>query len=77
MLRENEEAIVKALYRDLSKPHFDTITAEIGGTVKRAVAHVELLETWTKPEIVKVPGWQKSWRPTINKMPKGTVLILL
>lgn len=76
MLQYNVDAIVEALHQDVGKPRLESVASEIGANVKRAVMSAGLLEEWAKAETVEVPDWQKSWRPTLNKCPKGTVLII-
>ncbi|KIM65523.1 hypothetical protein SCLCIDRAFT_1212257 [Scleroderma citrinum Foug A] len=44
--------------------------------VERALSSAEQLEEWAKPEQPDVPESQRSWKPTIYKAPKGTVLII-
>lgn len=51
--RENEKAFTDAVYLDLNRPAFETITAEtnaIKAEVNEAIAH---LAGWAKPQGVK------------------------
>ncbi|EIN03946.1 aldehyde dehydrogenase [Punctularia strigosozonata HHB-11173 SS5] len=64
------------LPKDVGKPRLEVAASEVGANVRRAVMNANLVATWAKPELIEVPDWQKSWRPTINKTPKGTVLII-
>ncbi|KAI6046580.1 aldehyde dehydrogenase [Pisolithus marmoratus] len=76
-LAQNEaEAICDALARDFAKPRFEVIVAELAGVVNFALKSAEKLEEWTQPEQPDVPNFQRSWKPTIYKVPKGVVLII-
>lgn len=76
-LAQNEvEAICDAMARDFAKPRFEVMVAELAAVVQRALKSAESLEEWIKPEHPDVPDFQKSWKPTIYKVPKGTVLII-
>lgn len=76
-LAQNEaEAICDAMTRDFAKPRFEVIVAELAGVVKIALKSAEKLEEWAQPERPDVPDSQRSWNPTIYKVPKGTVLII-
>ncbi|KAL4071649.1 Aldehyde/histidinol dehydrogenase [Scleroderma yunnanense] len=75
-LAQNEaDAICDALSRDFSKPRFEAI-GEIGMVIGRVLSSAEQLEEWVKPEQPVVPEYQKGWKPTVYKIPKGTVLII-
>ncbi|KZT21750.1 aldehyde dehydrogenase [Neolentinus lepideus HHB14362 ss-1] len=76
MAKENEEAFMAAMKSDLGKPRMESWLGEIAGLVKRILLTAESLEEWTKPEYPEVPDWQKPWRPTVYKTPKGVVLII-
>jgi aldehyde dehydrogenase (NAD+) len=75
MMQENKDSFVKALAYDMSKPELEVVLAEIAPSVERSLKSAEQLEEWAKPELVpNVPEWQQSWKPTLNKTPKGVVL---
>ncbi|KAG8215120.1 Aldehyde/histidinol dehydrogenase [Butyriboletus roseoflavus] len=76
LVQDETDAICGALAKDLSKPRVEVLFAEIGAIVERATKSAEQLDTWAKPEHPEVPDWQKGWKPTILKAPKGTVLII-
>lgn len=52
--------------------------AEVGSIVGRSVESAEKLEKWAAPEdkTSEVPDWQKSWRPRVERAPKGVALII-
>ncbi|KIM65529.1 hypothetical protein SCLCIDRAFT_22701 [Scleroderma citrinum Foug A] len=75
-LAQNEaNAICDALARDFAKPRFENM-GDVAWVIERALSSAEKLEEWTKPEHPNVPESQRSWKPTIYKAPKGTVLII-
>jgi len=76
MVQENAEAFAESLAADLGRPKMEAYFAEVGVIVERSLICAEKLEEWTKPELVDVPDTVKSWRPTIHKSGKGTVLII-
>lgn len=71
-----------ALYADLGKPALEAAAFELGAIVERSLLCAKQLETWSRPdEVYKEPGtlmpeWQKAWRPTVYKQPKGPVLVI-
>ncbi|GAA6008463.1 hexadecenal dehydrogenase [Rhodotorula paludigena] len=76
LVQDNEDAFCAALEKDLGRPHFETITAEINpmkaeiNDVHDHVAH------WAKPTRVKTsPTWMAA-KPTIYHEPKGIVLVI-
>ncbi|KAG1744558.1 aldehyde dehydrogenase [Suillus paluster] len=64
MAQNERELICDALHKDLGKPKTE------------AVKSAEQLPEWAKTEYPDVPDWQKSWKPTLYKAPRGTVLII-
>ncbi|KAI0060490.1 aldehyde dehydrogenase [Artomyces pyxidatus] len=76
MLNENQQAIVGALQADLNKPAAESLLGEVGAGIRTAERTLARVEEWVKPELVAVDEWQQSWSPTINKTPKGVVLII-
>ncbi|KAI9459378.1 aldehyde dehydrogenase [Boletus coccyginus] len=76
-LAQNEaDAICDALAKDLSKPKMEVLLTEVGPIVERALKSAEQLDAWAAPEYPEVPDFQKEWKPTVLKAPKGTVLII-
>ncbi|KAJ7075541.1 aldehyde dehydrogenase [Mycena belliarum] len=76
MAQENREAFAEAIALDIGKPKTEVYFAEVGTIVKRSVMSARALENWAKPVVVDVPDWQKAWKPTVHKAPKGTALII-
>jgi len=76
-LAQNEaDVICDALAEDLSKPRVEVLMGEVGAIVERATKSASLLDTWAAAEYPEVPDWQKGWKPTLLKAPRGTVLII-
>ncbi|KAN0079816.1 Aldehyde/histidinol dehydrogenase [Tylopilus felleus] len=76
-LAQNEaDAVCEALTKDFSKPRVEVLMTEIGPIVERATKSAEQLDEWAASEHPEVPDWQKGWKPTLLKAPKGTVLII-
>ncbi|KAG2344156.1 aldehyde dehydrogenase [Suillus weaverae] len=76
MAQNERELICDALKKDLGKPKTEVLMAEVGSVIERAVKSAEHLPEWAKTEYPKVADWQKSWKPTLYKAPRGTVLII-
>ncbi|KAG1733555.1 aldehyde dehydrogenase [Suillus lakei] len=76
MAQNERELICDALKNDLGKPKTEVLMAEVGSIIEGAVKSAERLPEWAKTEYPKVADWQKPWKPTIYKAPKGTVLII-
>jgi len=75
-LAQNErELICDALQKDLGKPKTEVLMAEVGCIIETAMKSAEQLPVWAKTEYPEVADWQKPWKPTLYKAPRGTVLI--
>ncbi|BGP39510.1 Hexadecenal dehydrogenase [Rhodotorula kratochvilovae] len=71
LVQDNEDAFVKALEQDLSRPAFETITAELNpikAEINEVYRHVE---KWAKPQRVKTAVTWISAKPTVYSEPKG------
>jgi len=76
MAHDERDAICDALQKDLGKPKTEVLAAEVGVVIKRALKSAEKLPQWAEPEHPEVSARQKSWKPTLYRAPKGTVLII-
>ncbi|KAG2065876.1 aldehyde dehydrogenase [Suillus decipiens] len=76
MAQNERELICDAIKKDLGKPKTEVLMAEVGTIIERAVKSAKQLPEWAQTEYPDVPDWQKSWKPTIYKAPKGTALII-
>ncbi|KAJ8090115.1 Hexadecenal dehydrogenase [Marasmius tenuissimus] len=78
MLQENHQAFADALNKDLGRPAHEAYTMEISTMIDRAISSAKALPKWAAPEnkVDDVPDWQKDWRPTVYRTPKGVVLVI-
>ncbi|KAG1760993.1 aldehyde dehydrogenase [Suillus occidentalis] len=76
MAQNERELICDALKKDLGKPRTEVLMAEVGSIIERAVKSAQQLPEWAKTEYPEVADWQKPWKPTVYKAPRGTVLIV-
>ncbi|KAG1813445.1 aldehyde dehydrogenase [Suillus variegatus] len=76
MAQNEQELICDALKKDLGKPKTEVLMAEVGCVIERAVKSAEQLPVWAKTEYPEVADWQKPWKPTLYKAPRGTALII-
>ncbi|HRX15586.1 MAG TPA: aldehyde dehydrogenase [Spirochaetota bacterium] len=75
-IKENQNAIIRALSRDLHKPAFETYATEIGivlDEIRKTCSH---LKKWARPKRVSTPMHQFYASSYIIKEPYGTVLII-
>ncbi|KIJ61768.1 hypothetical protein HYDPIDRAFT_96028, partial [Hydnomerulius pinastri MD-312] len=76
MAQNEAEAFCEAIGKDLSKPRTEVLMAEVGAVIDRTIKSAQQVDEWAKTEYPEVPDWQKGWKPTLLKAPKGTVLII-
>ncbi|KAG7087175.1 hypothetical protein E1B28_013156 [Marasmius oreades] len=78
MMQENHQAFADALNMDLGRPAQEAYAMEINPLIERAVSSAKTLPGWAAPERKEdeVPEWQKSWKPTVYRTPKGVVLVI-
>lgn len=74
--QENADDLAECLRLDLGRPKQEAFMTEVGAVIGRCLACVDKLEEWVKPEELVVPDWQTSWKPRVEKHPKGVVLIV-
>jgi aldehyde dehydrogenase (NAD+) len=74
--QENADGLAECLSLDLGRPKQEAFMAEVGAVVGRCLICADKLEEWTLPEELVVPDWQASWKPRVEKHPKGVVLII-
>ena len=58
-IRDNEEEISLALYKDLHKARFESYTAEIGFIYEEINYTIKKLKYWTRPKRLKEKPWRK------------------
>ncbi|CAG8621180.1 11938_t:CDS:2 [Ambispora gerdemannii] len=76
LVHENEEPIIQALVKDLSKPKSEILTGELFVIKQEITEIVNNLDEWVKPEKVTLPLSLRMGTSYIRKEPKGTVLII-
>ncbi|MBG7603914.1 MAG: aldehyde dehydrogenase family protein [Actinobacteria bacterium] len=76
MLVEQEDRLVDALVDDLGKPRIEAYMTEIAFTINEIDHTIKNLDSWTKPEKVKVPITFKPATAKIYPQPLGTVCII-
>ena len=73
---EQEERLVDALVADVGKPRIEAYTTEIAFTMNEIDHTLKHLDSWTKPEKVKVPLNFKPGSASLHPEPLGTVCII-
>jgi aldehyde dehydrogenase (NAD+) len=76
MLVEQEDRLIDALVADLGKPRIEAYMTEIAFTINEIDHTIKHLDSWTKPEKVKVPITFKPATAKIYPQPLGTVCII-
>ncbi|KAF8166014.1 aldehyde dehydrogenase [Crassisporium funariophilum] len=75
--QDNAEALAECLRLDLGRPKQEAMFAEIAPVIERCIICAEKLEEWCKPEEVPVAAdWQQSWKPRVERHPKGVALLI-
>ncbi|KDR77921.1 hypothetical protein GALMADRAFT_118796 [Galerina marginata CBS 339.88] len=74
--RDNSDALAECLRQDLGRPKQEAIMAEVVPIIDRCTIAAEKLEEWVQPEHITTQAWQQGWNPTVEKHPKGVVLII-
>jgi len=76
-VKENSDELAECLRLDLGRPKQESIAAELSPSLERILINASKLEEWNKPLEPIVSSWQQSWRPRVEKHPKGVVLIVV
>ncbi len=76
MLKENEEALLDALKKDLHKSPFEAYATEIGILLHSINHTLKHLKRWMKGRRVKRPLFLRFAKAGVEYEPKGTVLII-
>ncbi len=76
MFVEQEDRLIDALVADVGKPRIEAYTTEIAFTINEIDHTLKHLDSWTKPEKVKVPLTFKPGKATLRPEPLGTVCII-
>jgi len=76
IIKENEEEIMEALYKDLKKSNFESYATEIGIVYDEINLHIKKLKSWAKKEKKKTPLVHFPAKSYIYKEPYGVALII-
>lgn len=76
IIKENEDAIMEALYKDLKKSNFEAFATEIGILYDELNLHIKKLKSWSKKEKKKTPIVHFPAKSFIYKEPYGVTLII-
>ncbi|KAG9105138.1 hypothetical protein FRC07_009578, partial [Ceratobasidium sp. 392] len=76
MIKDNVEAIQKALAADLGRPKLEANFLEISPLIKEAIDVYKSVDKWAKPESAPFSINFAAMKPVIRKEPKGAVLII-
>ena len=76
IIQQNENAILEALAKDMSKPHFESFISEIGFVYEEINVTLKHLKKWMRPEAVATPMPLQVSSSYIRKEPLGLTLII-
>ena len=76
IIKENEGAIMEALYKDLKKSEFEAFATEIGILYDELNLHIKKLKRWAKKEKRRTPIVHFPAKSYIYKEPYGVALII-
>ncbi|KZS97046.1 aldehyde dehydrogenase [Sistotremastrum niveocremeum HHB9708] len=76
LVRDNKDAFVDALHKDLGKQKLEVVLQEVNSSVAMCIDSADNLEEWAKPEKPKVEPHKEHWNITVNRVPKGAALII-
>ncbi|MDF2558231.1 MAG: NAD-dependent aldehyde dehydrogenase [Bacillales bacterium] len=75
-IKNNEQAILNALKKDLNKSEFESYAAEVGFVLSEIDYTIKNLPKWVKPKKVRTPITHFYSTSTIHPEPYGVVLIM-
>ncbi|MFY8021979.1 MAG: aldehyde dehydrogenase family protein, partial [Bacteroidia bacterium] len=76
LIKQNEQAILDALAKDMSKPYFESFISEIGFVYEELNYTIKHLKKWMKTEVVSTPLALQLSSSYIRKEPLGLTLII-
>jgi aldehyde dehydrogenase (NAD+) len=76
LIKEHEEEIKEALWKDFHKPVFEVVATETQFIVKELNLAIRRLKRWSKPKRVRTPIVHFLASSFVTKQPYGQVLIL-
>lgn len=75
-VQRKEKEIIQALAKDLSKPDFESFSAELAMFYEEVNHAIHKVRSWSKPEKKKTPWVMEPGKSWIRPEPKGVVLII-
>lgn len=76
LVQENYDTLLEAVSQDLGRPKIEFLN-DAASILRRMLRVATLLDEWSAPEPIDISNKAyESWQPTINKSPKGIVLII-
>ncbi|XP_077590838.1 aldehyde dehydrogenase family 3 member B1 isoform X2 [Stigmatopora nigra] len=76
MIQENEEDILKALHKDLYKPKFEAMIAEVDMVINELHYAIDNIQRWMQPEYVNKTLATATDDCFVRREPLGVVLII-
>lgn len=76
LLKDNQEALVEAIQKDLGRPKMETMFAEVQVMINDCVETVAHLDKWAKDESKWAGITWATHKAVVRKEPKGSVLVL-
>lgn len=75
-IKDNEELLQEALFKDFRRPYDETSILELHGILKEIDTHINKLPQWAKPHRPWTDMRVFSAKPSVTKQPYGKVLII-
>lgn len=75
-IRDNEDAILKAVKSDLQKPEAEAVVSEVGLVISEIDYALKHIKSWVRPKRVRTPMVHQPAKSYINAEPLGVVLII-
>jgi aldehyde dehydrogenase (NAD+) len=76
LISKNEKAIAEALYKDLNKPEYESLSVEIGPVFADANYILRHIREWAEPEDVETSLFHLPGNSKVYKEPYGNVLLI-
>ncbi|KAN0064202.1 hypothetical protein ACQY0O_003369 [Thecaphora frezii] len=76
MLKDNADAFVESIRKDLGRSKFESVFAEIMGCTNECIEAINNLDKWAQPKKARAGIAWVMHTTTVRKEPKGTVLVI-
>lgn len=76
VIRDNEDAILKAVKSDLQKPEAEAVVGEVGLVISEIDFALKNINSWVRPKRVRTPIVHQPAKSYISAEPLGVVLII-